>query len=398
MNNDAVLIPFTHNTHKAITNIFVLDEKDKEYLGIKNKSNVMNIYKLKIYGLDDNNLTIMITHDKFRKHTESDSHYFCFIYAVKNGFIAQKLGIYESERDDVDISTLGKGFIRFFHYYIDNKVSLVNLKPSLLGYLNQLTDRGNSYRDKNRANIMSINNIIHKSSMYSAELSTRYTKLLSYINTRTLDREKLEGVYNYCKIGNESIYSFLNRALMEYFPFIRAIEKFESNNDALFAIKAYAETKEEMSNDPDTKPPPDDMSVAKPSLAEPVMSATKQPVTEPSAAELGDEPSVTELGDEPSATEPSAAEFGDEPSATEPSAAELGDEPSATEPSLAEPATPAAEPSLAEPATPAAEPSATELQPTKKVDPSLQHSSSKIRLKSKTLQVKTSSAEDNRKS
>ena len=207
---------------------------------------------------------------------------------------------------------------------------------------------------------MSINNIIHKSSMYSAELSTRYTKLLSYINTRTLDREKLEGVYNYCKIGNESIYSFLNRALMEYFPFIRAIEKFESNNDALFAIKAYAETKEEMSNDPDTKPPPDDMSVAKPSLAEPVMSATKQPVTEPSAAELGDEPS-------------------------------------ATEPSLAEPATPAAEPSLAEPATPAAEPSATELQPTKKVDPSLQHSS-KIRLKSKTLQVKTSSAEDNRKS
>ena len=257
--SENTMIPFIYNSHKVITNILVINDDDKKHLGITTESPVLNasIYKLKIYGLDEDNLTIMITHDTFRKHNETDSHYYCIIYAVYYGTISHKLGICEVEDKNTDITQLGPGFITFFPYFIDNKASIINLKPSIYGYLIQL------HKDeKNKIIINSIytatkekykeqasKNPKHKE--FIENKSKDFKKFIAYIYKGTLTEELLNNYYkeNTTKVNNitDSLYTVINNALLKKFPFISALDQFNSIKSDIFVTaepsKKYTVTK-----------------------------------------------------------------------------------------------------------------------------------------------------------
>ena len=75
----------------------------------------VDLYKINVFNKD-----IMIAPGKVISDTKKDVHY-CYVYVIKNGRVAAKLGIYEtlSKKDDVyDLTDFeGREFLLFDHYY-----------------------------------------------------------------------------------------------------------------------------------------------------------------------------------------------------------------------------------------------------------------------------------------
>ena len=75
----------------------------------------VDLYKLNVFNKD-----IMIAPGKVMSDTKKDVHY-CYVYVIKNGKVAAKLGIYEThvKREDVyDLTDFeGREFLLFDHYY-----------------------------------------------------------------------------------------------------------------------------------------------------------------------------------------------------------------------------------------------------------------------------------------
>jgi len=75
----------------------------------------VDLYKINVFNKD-----IMIAPGKVISDTKKDVHY-CYVYVIKNGKVAAKLGVYEthSKKDDVyDLTDFeGREFLLFDHYY-----------------------------------------------------------------------------------------------------------------------------------------------------------------------------------------------------------------------------------------------------------------------------------------
>jgi len=75
----------------------------------------VDLYKINVFNKD-----IMIAPGKVISDTKKDVHY-CYVYVIKNGRVAAKLGIYEthSKKDEVyDLTDFeGREFLLFDHYY-----------------------------------------------------------------------------------------------------------------------------------------------------------------------------------------------------------------------------------------------------------------------------------------
>jgi RNA polymerase II-associated factor 1 len=119
---------------------------------------------------------------------------------------------------------------------------ITNLKTSIFGYLSQLHNQKG-----NKDNLSEINNITKKTylelkkedkakaDLYD-EKALKFKTFLKSIYNGTLTEGTLDEYYNKNKTENESIYALLNRIFFNKFPFIKAIEQFDSVKSDLFTI------------------------------------------------------------------------------------------------------------------------------------------------------------------
>ena len=154
------LIPFKLTNKKYYTNLHFGNDDIQYFNKDENKILNINLYKIKIFGINEDGIDLCITIDNYHKIEE---HYYFYIYIVKHGVIQSKLGIYESMNNNINnLEDLDPGFIIFFKYYYDNKSELIEYKQSLDTYIIEVLS-GKGLNDQERkGNKTKIYNIIKK--------------------------------------------------------------------------------------------------------------------------------------------------------------------------------------------------------------------------------------------
>ena len=222
------------------TKLIEISDEDKMYLPNYDeieKSFKTNLYKIKVYGLNDNGVYLFIARDEYR---EIDNKYYCFIYAVKYGKIMRKIGILETINKEENIEKLNVGFINFFpFYYLDtNKKYLIELEQDIYSYVIHVIN--NKEKEENGKSIgtniitdiwknsfIKVFNIKSESGIIKNELkkilssdTNKENKLRLLKEVLMKFKEKIEETDDY-----EIIDKYFN--INNYFPYLKVLKKFD---------------------------------------------------------------------------------------------------------------------------------------------------------------------------